>query len=223
MNSATTAQPFAPEPRRQAERTARSDACMLEAATELIVARGTANTTLKDVGEMAGYSRGLASYRFGSKAGLLSFVVRSVAEEWLTELTRVTRGKVGGAALAAAISAHYEFVREAPNHVRAFYTLWFEAIGPGSVLKDVVTHVHDRRQRDVEQWIEQGQAVGAVPTEVKAGQVADQFCASINGIVYHWLLHPDALPRIRTMHTDLTKSMIALLTPNTDPDREPTL
>ena len=54
---------FDPERRTQAERTALSDARMLDAAVSLICERGTAGMTLKEVGERAGYSRGLASYR----------------------------------------------------------------------------------------------------------------------------------------------------------------
>ena len=51
----------------QAERTALSDARMFESAKQILVEKGTHNTTLKEIGERAGYSRGLASNRFGSK------------------------------------------------------------------------------------------------------------------------------------------------------------
>ena len=61
--------------RTQAERTARSDAQMLDTAIKLICEYGTERTTLKAVGETAGYSRGLAGSRFGSKEGLMIFVV----------------------------------------------------------------------------------------------------------------------------------------------------
>ena len=67
----------------QAERTDLSDRLMRDAAIELIVEQGTAATTLKDVGEKAGYSRGLAGYRFGSRDALFSFVVHSLGEDWL--------------------------------------------------------------------------------------------------------------------------------------------
>ena len=67
----------------QVERKEISDAKMLEAAVDLIVERGTGQATLKDVGEKAGYSRGLAGYRFGNKEGLFDFVLRSVGDEWL--------------------------------------------------------------------------------------------------------------------------------------------
>jgi len=79
--------------RTQAERTAQSDALMLDAAVRLIVERGTAGTHLKDVGETAGYSRGLASYRFGNKAGLFAFLIHAVGDEWLRELGEAVKDK----------------------------------------------------------------------------------------------------------------------------------
>ena len=56
-----------PKARTQEERSALSDARMADAAVALICERGAADTTLKDVGVRAGYSRGLAGYRFGVK------------------------------------------------------------------------------------------------------------------------------------------------------------
>ena len=88
--------------RTQAERTAHSDALMLQSAIRLIVERGTAGTHLKDVGESAGYSRGLASYRFGNKAGLFTFIVHTVGDDWLRELSAAVREKNGLPAILAA-------------------------------------------------------------------------------------------------------------------------
>ena len=198
-------------PRRQADRTALSDARMVDAAVRLIVERGIERTTLKEVGELAGYSRGLAGYRFGSKGGLYGFVVKSIGEEWLKELTRVTQGKVGVDALMAATDAHYRFCVEAPDHVRAFYILWFESIGPGSEYKEVIAGIHRRRQRDVTEWIRRGMEAGNIDAAVNAVGVSNQFCASIIGIVYQWLVNPAALPEIESMYNDLKQSMKLLL------------
>ncbi len=197
--------------RTQAERTAQSDERMLEAAIALIVERGTVNTTLKDVGERAGYSRGLAGYRFGHKAGLLSFVVRSIGEEWLRELTRVTNNRLGLDAINEAIDAHFRFVSDAPAHVRAFYILWFEAIGPQSDVRDVIVRIHDRRRRDVGQWITKAIEIGTIAPAVDAAGIADQFSASIIGIVYQWLVKPEPGAQIKAMHDDLKASMQLLL------------
>ena len=77
----------------QAERTALSDQRMFEVAIELVNERGTAKTTLKDIGEGAGYSRGLASYRFGSKDGLWMELFARFDDIWKAHLSEYLTGK----------------------------------------------------------------------------------------------------------------------------------
>lgn len=191
------------ERRTQAARTALSDQRMLDAAVALICERGAAGTTLKDVGERAGYSRGLASYRFRSKGGLSAFIIRSIGESWLRELSRAVRAKVGIAAIAAATDAHYRFIAEGSDHIRAFYMLWFDSIGPDVEVKQVVANIHERRRRDVAHWIEKGIAAGEISPTVDIAGTAEQFCAAIIGIVYQWLVTPEALDHVRFLHESL--------------------
>jgi len=203
-----TALAAAPARRRQAERSALSDQRMLDAAVALIETRGTAGTTLREVGEAAGYSRGLAGARFGSKAGLLRFVVKAVGEEWLRALARATRRLSGLAALEAALDAHMTFFEESPRHVRAFYILWFEAIGPASEVREVIARVHERRQRDVEQWLAAGVGAGDLPPALDQRAVAEYFCAGVNGLVYQWLAAPEDMAAVRRLG-DTLKTTIA--------------
>jgi AcrR family transcriptional regulator len=184
---------------------------MLEAAIRLIIERGAGKTTLKEVGEYAGYSRGLAGYRFGSKDGLLNFVVRSIGEDWLQELKQVTAGKVGYEAICAATDAHFRFCVEAPDHVRAFYILWFESINPGSGGKAVIAGIHNRRKRDVIAWINTAIDQGLIDSSIDAEVAAAQFCSALVGIVYQWLIKPDAMDEIRQLHKGLKQSMALFL------------
>jgi AcrR family transcriptional regulator len=201
--------------RTQAERTAQSDLLMVDAAVHLIVSRGTAGTHLKDVGEIAGYSRGLASYRFGNKAGLFTQIIHAVGDEWLREMGRAVQNQDGLPALLSATDAHYRFVLEAADRIRAFYILWFDSIGPDPALKNVIANVHERRQRDVEEWITRGIRAGNVRADVNVRSIAEQFCASIIGIVYQWLVTPQALERIYALHEGLKQQMVgALAVPN---------
>ena len=62
-------------------------------AIELVNERGTAKTTLKDIGEGAGYSRGLASYRFGSKDGLWMELFARFDEIWKAHLSTYLGGQ----------------------------------------------------------------------------------------------------------------------------------
>ena len=79
----------------QAERTALSDQRMFEVAIELVNERGTAKTTLKDIGEGAGYSRGLASYRFGSKDGLWMELFARFDDIWKAHLSQYLKASRG--------------------------------------------------------------------------------------------------------------------------------
>ena len=197
--------------RKQAERSALSDQRMLDAAVRLIVEKGSAGTTLKEVGELAGYSRGLASARFGNKGALSAFIVRAVGEEWLAALGAAVKDKVGLGAICAALDAHYLFVTEGSDRIRAFYSLWFDSIGPDPALKQVIANVHERRQRDVEAWIRGGIRHGEVAPEVPVASIAQQFCAAVIGIVYQWLVRPEATETIRQLHEGLKQQMTLAL------------
>ena len=209
----------ATNPRTQEERQAASDAAMAAAAVALICERGAAATTLKDVGVRAGYSRGLAGYRFGSKAGLWSFLVRTIGEEWLGELRRAVAGTRGLDTIHAAVDAHCQLLLASPQRIRAFYILWFDSVGPDPVLREVIARVHERRRRDVERWIEDGIAAGSVRPDADVRAVAEQFVACIVGIVYGWLVTGQQAVdegrdgRVAAQHAELKRQMTRALAP----------
>ncbi len=196
-----------PTRRKQAERTALSDAKMIDAAVALVVAHGAAGMTLKEVGEAAGYSRAMAGWRFGTKAELCAAVIRAVGEEWLAALNGAVKRQVGVPAIHAALDAHYRFVKDDNARIRAFYILWFDSAGPHPELKQVVAKIHERRQRDVEAWIAGGIAEGTVRADADVTGIAAQFCATIIGIVYQWLVAPNAQRHIKELHEGLKQQM----------------
>jgi AcrR family transcriptional regulator len=175
-------------PRTREARQAASDAAMISAAVALICERGADATTLKDVGVRAGYSRGLAGYRFGSKAGLWAFLVHTIGEEWLAELGRAAAGTRGVATLHAALDAHRAMLLASPERIRAFYVLWFAAVGPDPTLRAQIARIHERRRHDVERWIADGIAAGSIRPDADGVAVAERFVAQIDGIVYAWLV-----------------------------------
>jgi AcrR family transcriptional regulator len=197
----------------QPERSALSDERMADAAVALICERGAAATTLKDVGVRAGYSRGLAGYRFGTKAGLWAFLFRTIGEEWLAELGLAVAGTTGLDTIRAALDAHCRFLLDSSDRIRAFYILWFDSVGPDAELRDVIAGVHRRRQRDVERWIRSGIENGTVRADADVRAVAEQFSAAIVGIVYQWLVSPLAHAEVRRLHAGLKAQMTLALSP----------
>jgi|Marorgknorr_s2lv_3_1036020.scaffolds.fasta_scaffold00483_15 AcrR family transcriptional regulator len=194
----------------QAERTEISDNRMLEAAVELIVDRGPSGTSLKEVGLMAGYSRGLAGQRFGSKDKLFAFVLKQVGDTWLGQLKVATRQEMGLVAIHDALDEHYKFCVEAPIQVRAFYTLWFESVNAGSELTAIIGNIHNRRHQDMVNWITLDPRIPESKKRL-ASDIAAQFCASVIGIVYYWLANPLDLDETRRLHDNLKLTMTLLL------------
>ncbi|HWF56226.1 MAG TPA: TetR/AcrR family transcriptional regulator [Solirubrobacteraceae bacterium] len=205
----------ATRPRTQLERSTLSDARMTEAAVALICERGAEATTLKDVGVRAGYSRGLAGYRFGTKSGLWAFLFRTIGEEWLAELELAVAGTAGLDTIHAALDAHCRFLLDSSDRIRAFYILWFDSVGPDAELRDVIAGVHQRRQRDVEKWIRSGLQNGSIRPDADVRVIAEQFSAAVVGIVYQWLVSPMAHAEVRRLHAGLKAQMTLSLSPET--------
>ncbi|MFT5658884.1 MAG: AcrR family transcriptional regulator [Gammaproteobacteria bacterium] len=199
-----------------AQRTELSEQRMFEATVALIVEQGTEKTTLKAVGESAGYSRGLAGSRFSSKQGLFCFVIKRVAEFWLNEMMQATENLSGFSAISAAIDAHYHFCKFAPHQVRAYYILWFESIGLETDMRDIVVAIHRRRLNDVIEWISSGQQAGTIAANIDAEAVARQFLSTVTGIIYQWLIDPSQDQLIKSLHDNLKQTMRFLLTSTTD-------
>lgn len=182
-----------PEANTQAQRTALSDQRMFEVAIELVNERGTAKTTLKDIGERAGYSRGLASYRFGSKDGLWMELFARFDDIWKAHLSQHLSGKVGLSALQAAIQAQQDIFTRESGYLRAMYILWYESLGRESDIRASLARHHVIYRRDVAQWIEQGQAQGEIRADVNAEHFATGYCSTMFGTIYQWVVAPDAI------------------------------
>src|SRR5690349_22428973 len=88
-----------PARRTQRERREETERKVLAAATALIAQHGSRALTLAEVGEAAGYSRGIVSHHFGSRENLLRAVMRDAqtftlpdagdsAADWLADMVR---------------------------------------------------------------------------------------------------------------------------------------
>lgn len=205
VSRARARRPVRPVRRRQTERTALSDSRLIEAAIELLVKRGVDGTTLQAVGEQAGYSRALATHRFGSKVGLFVRVMKVASADWVARMHKAVGGKIGVDALCAATDATQRFIRERPNEVRVMYLLWFYSIDPAAAFHWDIASVHRAQRRDVDAWVRAGQRAGQIPPAISPQRVAEQYCASMAGIAYQWMGNPD-MP-LAAMYGELKRNL----------------
>lgn len=195
--------------RTQKDRTATSDRLMMEAAVALLIRGGIAGTTLAAIGEEAGYSRGLVTYRFGSKAGLLAHVHDTVASHWIERVQMEVGSSIGVAALDRVADALSGVIADVPDKIRAMYLLRYASIDPAAEYRANVARVHLAQSRDAQRWIEAAQAVGEISETVDAGLAAELICAAADGLIYRWLVNRK-LP-MRAPHDQLRSFIHVLL------------
>lgn len=197
--------------RTQAERTAISDKAMVEAAIELILERGTDKTTLQAIGEQAGYSRGLATYRFGSKAGLFDEICKSISRHWLDYLQAGVGDQIGVEAMCTALDSFFQFVSDYPRDARVLQILYCGAASPAAEYRQTSVNIHDRQRQDVAEWVSAGIAAGSIRPEVDPDSVAAQYIAYISGMTYLWVIDPESI-NFRKANDDMkTRLQISLL------------
>lgn len=178
-------------PRTQAERTALAETRMVLAAIELLNTAGIQGTTLVAIGDKAGYSRGLATHHFGSKAGLFTTVLRRLSSAWSKELKRKLRDQTGLPALTTAIDAHLAHALRHPEYIRAQHILWGAALDPSSEFKPNVAEFLRIQRESVARWVEAGQRAGEIRDTIDPQRFAEQFYGSLLGITSQWLVGPD--------------------------------
>lgn len=184
---------------------------MYEAAIQLITEIGTHNTTLKEVGERAGYSRGLASNRFGSKEALFANLVHDFNGKWAAELARFVGGRTGFSALLAALDSVEEFFIKQSTYMKAMYTLWYESISSHDEVRTHLATYHATYRRDAASWVAQGIEEGFIRPNIAPETFAVHFCSFIFGTIYQWLVSPEAID-IRAAFQAYRQFMLETLT-----------
>ena len=182
---------------------------MIDAAIDLLNTTGIQGTTLVAIGEKAGYSRGLVTHHFGSKAGLFRAVLKRITASWTTDLMTALGGGTGIAAFTAAIDAHLAHVLRHPEYIRAQNILWGSALDPSSEFKPNVAEFMRIQRESVAAWVRGGQERGEILPEINPKRVAEQYYGGLIGINSQWLVSPDF--DLTAAYTDFKHNMVRLL------------
>ena len=174
----------------QADRSALSERRTLEAAAELMGELGFEKTTLAAIGEAAGYSRGLATHRFGSKADLFARVIHWISDKMRQQVEPAVRERGGVDALIAFVDAHMQFANQNPVMTRALYVLWFQSLIADSPMRDAAIESLLGHRDRIRRIIEQGISAGTVRGDADPAAEAIQFCGSLFGLGLQWLIEP---------------------------------
>jgi AcrR family transcriptional regulator len=178
-----------PQRRTQRERTEESARRLAEAAIELIVEKGYINTTAREIGVRAGYSRAMVAERFGTKDALLDTILerdyeRRIDVEPGPEATGFDR-------LLAPVDALIAFAKDDPRLLRAMFILNFEAVHDSGVLRQRIQQWLTGFRAKLAEGIRVGQVDGSVTPDVDPADASQEILAAGIGYAYLWIVTPN--------------------------------
>jgi AcrR family transcriptional regulator len=198
------------ERRTQAERRAQSDRSLLLAAAELIAEEGFNAATFEKVGARAGYSRGLASQRFGSKDGLIEALIDYLHDRSEELALAEGQGRVTG--LDAILASVDIYMRnfELEQAIRSYFVAMAGSVATLSPLRSAFAASHMKAKERFEFHIREGQAEGSISKELDAEAAALMIGSLILGVSTQWLIDPSTdLDRIRKTSLDTLRRSLA--------------
>lgn len=157
----------------------------------MIEREGVAAATFEAVGKQAGYSRALASVRFGSKDGM----VRAVIEFLAARLEERIAARIG--AIVSPLERIMSYADamlcevEQDRLLRAYFVMMAGAVAHRSDTQAVFLAVHDEVRETLRAFIQEGQGVGEIDPALDANIVALSIGSLQLGISVELLLDPD--------------------------------
>lgn len=174
----------------QAERRSESEQALLSAAVGLIAREGVGAVTFEALGKTGGFSRGLVSVRFGSKAGLIEAVLRHLHERQEALVQELGFDEKSG--LDAVIGYADHCLRDMARRVeaRAYFMLLSSAVAEANETRAAFAATHAEVEARLRRWIARGQAEGTIRRELDPGAAALMIGCLMFGLSMQLLVDP---------------------------------
>ncbi|HWE99342.1 MAG TPA: TetR/AcrR family transcriptional regulator [Caulobacteraceae bacterium] len=199
------------ERRSQAQRRDEAEQRLLATAIRLVGERGLERITLAEVGEAAGYSRGLPAHYFGGKEGLVVALARHLIEGFGRALERTERHRPGLERLLGLTAFYLDSAGKDPARTRALFVLLGEGL-TNALVTESLAELNARSAKAIEKNLRAAVAAGEVRSDIDATSQALLILAALRGTVGFWLLAPDAVD-LRAVRKEFVTSLRRSLTP----------
>lgn len=193
-------------PTRRAETTQESRRLLIEAAARAFADKGYRQTTVADVADLAGISRGSIPWHFGSKEGLLLAVVEHIFVTTTRSFSdHHPPGPDGLAQLTEQVEA---FTRQ--HLTKLLITLLLEALEPDSPIHHQYVELHTTMRRIIAAWVAQPHPECRLPDGTTPDDIGTLALAATIGIHQQWRVAPDRIDLHRAFQT-LHRVLLAAL------------
>ena len=197
--------------RTQAERRAETERRIMEAAMRLIASRGSRSVSLADIGQEAGYSRGIVTHVFGTKARLFIALVTHAQHSFV-----VAERDNGLDQILATVESYLHHLRDQVPVGQAFLLLWSEAVADDPDLRPLFAERDEWFRNIIAEQVRRGRLQESIRPGNDAAAVAYTIVGLLRGIGLQLMLtsEPDLYPAIRAAAVETVRQGLA-----TDPNR----
>jgi AcrR family transcriptional regulator len=175
--------------RTQTERRDEAEQRLFKAAVALVAENGLERVTLADVGEAAGYSRGLPAHYFGSKAGMVVLLAERLIEGFGEALARTEHHAPGLERLLGTIRFYFDSALRDPVATKALFVLLGDGLS-NPLIRDPIARLNASSAGAFAAQIAAGVAAGEIRGDVDAKAQGLLILAQLRGAVGVWLLSP---------------------------------
>jgi AcrR family transcriptional regulator len=196
-----------PPRRTQEQRRTEAEQSLLDAASRLFARRGVDATSLAELGQEAGYSRGLASHHFGSRAALVERLAERMQRRFVEA---ATPSDVGVDALVAVTDTYLDRVESGRQELRAFFVMWGSSFAEESPLRQVFFDGDARFRCGIEDLVRAGQEAGVLRRDADAVAFSVVFVGLLRGVGAQYVVAPNAvdMDAVRRVCADLIRDQL---------------
>ncbi len=197
--------------RSQPERRAEAEQRLLLAACKIVARKGVVGMTLADVGELAGYSRGLAAHHFGNKAGLLRALAAHINGNFMAEIHAAPPRNPGFDSVLGFVSVYLSRTDSNWTNTRALILLMAEAMVENSETHTGLAEYNQTVIHYLATHLQTGIANGEVRTDLQPDISAVLIIGALRGVMLQHLLHGAHidLPAVRDQLLDFMHHAVA--------------
>lgn len=172
----------------QEERTDAARRALIGAAMTILADEGYRRLTFTRIGEVAGLSRGLVNYHFGSKTALVEGVIDSIRQHYHSARQDF---RTGHEAVRGMAETYLDRFRSDPRPAKVMLVLGTDSIGEEGPITAAVRETYQSFRDDLRTYIEQGVSDGSIRPDIDEDAHATVIEAVLRGVVLQYLVDPD--------------------------------
>ena len=167
--------------RTQLERRTEAGQRLLSSALALVVEKGVVRMTLGDVGDRAGYSRGLPAHHYGSKEGLLKALLVDIVESLRSRRVNAHL-KPGLDSILGTIRMYLDGSGQRDAGLLAIHVLFAESFVPGSEIAVALDEFNHSSLLHFQEQIHIGVNAGEIRADIDPATQAVALLGAARGI-----------------------------------------